>query len=308
MKHILYHDNCLDGKGALYAALRSDEITQAMSSGEEVKEWPVQYGNPFPFSPGKQDTIYILDFSYDRPTLERVNAACAKLQVIDHHKTAQEALAGLPYCIFDMEKSGAVLAWEYFHPGKPVPGLLLHIQDRDLWKWELSGTKEILAGLRYKEGFEEEDFDLWDRVEHDTWTRDSLLEVGVILCNKEARSVQSAITPNKIASVDLRIQSRDGTTLSWKAALLNTTTLVSDIGNQLCQKGYDIAILYFIDNTGLPVFSFRSIGATDASLIAKSWGGGGHRNACGCKSPLNWDRLQGLHSAANVKREYTIDV
>ena len=75
-------------------------------------------------------TWVMVDFSYPRAVIERLAESTASFRVLDHHVTAQTALAGLPYAYFDMKKSGAVLAWEWAHP-EPAPWLLLYIQDKD---------------------------------------------------------------------------------------------------------------------------------------------------------------------------------
>ena len=40
------------------------------------------------------------------------------LIVIDHHKSAMVELHDISNTKFDMTKSGAILSWEFFHPGK----------------------------------------------------------------------------------------------------------------------------------------------------------------------------------------------
>lgn len=37
---------------------------------------------------------------------------------------------------FDMEKSGARLAWDFFQPYRPTPALVTAVEDRDLWRWK----------------------------------------------------------------------------------------------------------------------------------------------------------------------------
>ena len=81
------------------------------------------------------------------------------MQVIDHHITAQEALKGLDYCVFDMEQSGATLTWQYFFPKKPIPSMLSYIEDRDLWRWKLPDSRAVSAWL----GSHEFDFKVWSR-------------------------------------------------------------------------------------------------------------------------------------------------
>ena len=64
--------------------------------------------------------------------------------------------------IFCQAKSGARLAWEFFHPNTPCPLLLQHIEDQDLWRFSLLDTKVFCAGLRLR-NFE---FEVYDRIVH----------------------------------------------------------------------------------------------------------------------------------------------
>ena len=49
--------------------------------------------------------------------------------------------------IHDDNKSGAMLAWEYFHPGTEVPMFIKLIDTRDRWVFEIPGAKEFNAAL-----------------------------------------------------------------------------------------------------------------------------------------------------------------
>ena len=123
--YVLYHANCFDGMGAAYAAW-----TQL--GDVNVEYIPVQYGSPPPETEAGSN-VYIVDFSYSKGTLDEIKGKSAHMIVLDHHKTAAEDLDGYPGAIFDMKRSGAMLAWDYFHPGVHAPLLLDYIQDRDLW-------------------------------------------------------------------------------------------------------------------------------------------------------------------------------
>jgi len=63
-------------------------------------------------------TVYILDFSFAEPLLREIDSSAAKLVVLDHHLSAAEKLTGFQcrcgVVHFDMKKSGARLAWEFF--------------------------------------------------------------------------------------------------------------------------------------------------------------------------------------------------
>ena len=132
--YVLYHASCADGFGAAYAAWKK--------LGSQAKYIPVSYHEYLP-DMRENSEVYILDLSYPRDVLIDLNARMKKVIVLDHHKTAQENLRGLVFAKFDMEKSGAVLAWEYFHPDKEVPILLEYVQDRDLWQWNLLNSQEV---------------------------------------------------------------------------------------------------------------------------------------------------------------------
>jgi oligoribonuclease NrnB/cAMP/cGMP phosphodiesterase (DHH superfamily) len=65
-------------------------------------------------------------------------------------------------------------------------------------------------------------------------------------------------------------------------------TLTSDAGH-LMAKGERFAACYW-DTPNGRVFSLRSTDeGLDVSLIAKGYGGGGHRNASGFQMPLGWE-------------------
>lgn len=129
-----YHgNNCPDGKGARYAA---------ESSGIKARFFAINYNQPIPeFTHGKN--VALLDWSLRRHELFSLITRLQSLIILDHHVTADQELSGFPNAVIDMQKSGAVLAWEYFHPGESIPPLLLHIQDYDLGRRALPGTLEI---------------------------------------------------------------------------------------------------------------------------------------------------------------------
>jgi oligoribonuclease NrnB/cAMP/cGMP phosphodiesterase (DHH superfamily) len=72
----------------------------------------------------------------------------------------------------------------------------------------------------------------------------------------------------------------------YKVMMVNTPVLISEVGNQLVTRNpeIDFAAMYF-DQPGLKrVWSLRAAGKADVSLIATSFGGGGHPNAAGFTS------------------------
>ena len=108
--------------------------------------------------------VYILDFSFAPDIMQALDARAAKLVMLDHHKSALEKLSGFTcrcgVVHFDIDKSGARLAWEFFHPDQPVPDLVRFVEDRDIWVWQFAESAGFLAAL----DMEPLDFTRWARI------------------------------------------------------------------------------------------------------------------------------------------------
>lgn len=134
---VIYHSPCLDG------------FTAAWSCWLKNPDWeyyPGVHGEAPPDVSGRQ--VFLLDFSYKFPVMEKLLKAADWVVVLDHHKTAEADLTPLLESgrlggKFDMKHSGAYLAWEYFHPEEPVPYFVKLVEDRDLWKFDLPHSREL---------------------------------------------------------------------------------------------------------------------------------------------------------------------
>jgi len=276
----IYHRGCADGFGAAWAVWKA--------LGDTVEFVPGVYGAPPPDVTGRN--VVLVDFSYKRPVMEALCRAAASVVVLDHHQTAAEELDGLfapqenpiPVIVtIDMEKSGAVLAWEHFHPGQPISRLLQHVQDRDLWHFALPGTREIIACV-FSHPF---DFARWDWLAAEIDRAPTAIQAeGAAIERKHHKDVAEL----------LRTDTRTMTIAGYRVPIANLPfTLASDAGNVLCRGTLDGAVppfagIYYDRPRGRS-FSLRSIGDFDVSAIAKRYGGGGHRNAAAFTMPLGWE-------------------
>lgn len=269
MKYVLYHSNCYDGFGAAFAAWKK-------WGDEDTKYLPVSYGNPPPLMPGAKN-IVILDFSYPKGVLLEL-AKVADVVVLDHHKTAQEALGDLahgmkstvnPHVVFDMNRSGALLAWNYFHPGEAAPKFIEHLSDRDLWTFKLPGTAKIHKALvSYPM-----DFKLWDTFLTHSGVQKLLYEGET--CERMYNELVSKICDAAFT------QTIDG----HKVPVVNTSIAWSEVGQELLERNpttpFAASFTVFGDQI---MWSLRSRPEFDVSEIAKKFGGGGHKNAAGFKA------------------------
>lgn len=255
----IYHKNCPDGFGSALAVKKYCELNHF-----NCEYVAANHGDTPPDVDGKN--VIIVDFSYKRPVLEKLKEKANGLIVIDHHISAQKDLENLDYCLFDMEHSGAVLTWKTLFPNKNIPQLLLYIEDRDLWNWELVDSKELSSGLRLIPM----DFEAWNYYLNDQ-NLNQLIEKGRAIVEYENQKIE------RITKSELEIITLDG----YQVPIINTTQLISEIGNALCQE-YPFAVMYF-ETKDKRIYSLRSQGenGVDVSMIASKFGGGGHRNAAG---------------------------
>jgi oligoribonuclease NrnB/cAMP/cGMP phosphodiesterase (DHH superfamily) len=257
--YVLFHANCDDGFGAAWAAWQQ--------FGCKATYIPVKYDDPVPDLP-VGCKMFILDFSYPRDALEWLAERC-RVVVIDHHKTSRDDLQDLPFANFDMDRSGAGMAWDYFNLSQERPPLIDHIEDRDLWRFALDGTKQVSSGLRSYPM----DFTVWDRLAYDT---DRLRDEGVAIERYIQRLVENL-------AQDVRIE-------TWPEGAVFVVNapgqLTSELADHLIEaEGYQGDQVAFVaaykDMADRRVWSLRSRGDFDVSAVAKARGGGGHKNAAG---------------------------
>lgn len=280
----IYHGNCADGFGAAWAVWKR--------FGDAVEYVPGVYGKAPPHFSGKH--VVMVDFSYKRPVLEEMQKGAASLTILDHHKTAAEDLKGIErhplesaVCIgidcatdviFDMERSGAQIAWDYFHPGTARPVLLDYVGDRDLWRFRLIGSREINAVV-FSHPY---DFDQWSLLAEEceiSDIRNRMICEGAAIERKHKKDIA------ELLDATMRYMVIGG----HRVPVANLPyTMASDAAGQLAE-GNPFAACYF-DRADARVFSLRSRGdGLDVSEVAKAYGGGGHRHAAGFQVPIGWE-------------------
>lgn len=316
----IYHANCADGFTAAWAVWKIFP---------EAEFHPGVYGQEPPDVKGKR--VILVDFSYKPDVLKKMAEKAKSMLILDHHKSAIEEIkafknpegqlfvhmsetytgtinwqrhlddsyqdycenipTAIIYTVFDMERSGAMIAWQFFHPEEPVPELIKHVQDRDLWRFELENTREIQSCVfSYEYTFKN-----WnDLVEACQYIDSNKMMVaqGAAIERKHFKDISELVAVSKR---EMNI----GGHVVWVVNL--PYTMASDACHSLCE----LPMIDPRDGRGLlnpPVFgasyydtakgrtfSLRSIGEFDVSEIAKKYGGGGHKNAAGFQMPICWE-------------------
>lgn len=277
---IIFHGACPDGAGSALAAFKR--------FGEGADYRPTLYDSEPPrWEEYAGRDVFMIDFSYSRAIVEDMASRC-NLRIIDHHKSAEENLRGLPYATFDMRHSGATLAWMHFFPAEPIPELLQYIEDRDLWRWKLPHSKEVSGALKAMGATV--DFRVLIPILEE-WRPDE--PSGLVVGSKRRLIAEGrAILLCESAMVEAMLKTAEQVVLAEHDAMAcNTSVLFSEVPNRLLEEyRFPMAIGWFWDGARRAYqVSLRSVGDFDCTAVARKFGGGGHRNASGftCKE-LPW--------------------
>jgi len=261
---VIYHKNCPDGFGAAYAAWKK--------FGDTAAYIPASYGKEPPEGlAGKE--VYILDFTYDEhpEVMERIAEEAKRLVVLDHHVSSKALVEAAPEHVFDNDRSGATIAWSYFHPDAPMPRFMQILEDGDLYRFALPETKDVFTYLIT----EPYDFAVWDKIierfEDDAGRADFLAKAATY---DEFYEKLCAIAVE--AAKKVRFEGHE----CYFANSLPSITMRSHIGNLLYKKFPPMALVVSAHPDGFGV-SIRSDESVDVSKIAAKYGGGGHAGSAG---------------------------
>lgn len=285
----IYHDKCADGFTSAWAVYKA--------FGDEVDFFGGVHQNPPPDVKGRD--VIMVDFSYKRPVIDEMAAVASSILILDHHKTAEADLApfvgtaidstlceewqrsklGDPTArkvnaLFDMTRSGALITWEFFHPGRPVPNIVQYVSDRDLWQFKLPLSREVNAYI-FAHEYTFRNWNYLDAATRDHMGVQHVGDMGGAIEKKHHKDVAELTAAFKRRMMI-------GGHEVWAANI--PYTLTSDAGH-LMAMGEPFAACYWDTPEGR-VFSLRSTDeGLDVSEIAKQYGGGGHRNASGFRLP-----------------------
>lgn len=264
---VLYHAECRDGFTAAWAAWKK--------FGSNASYIPMKYGNP-PLSEVKNRIVYTLDFTYYPPHLEKFIKDNKKVITIDHHISAQDFIKKIPEHVFDINHSGAALAFKYFHPGKKLPRMVGTVEEEDLWKFKSKNVKEVLAYT----GLLDFEFKIWDKLISDGEKESNYrkyAEKGAAIILYEDKIIKNIIINNAYPVIF------EG----HKIYAINAPHFLrNQIGALLSKKYPPFSLVWQRDKNRIEV-SLRSNGNLNVSEIAVKFGGGGHHNAAGFSLPAN---------------------
>ncbi len=264
---ILYHGNCPDGFGGAYAAWKK--------FGDAAEYYALSRT-----APGPEElhgaTLYFIDFCYPQEVMDKYVAEAGRLIMLDHHKGVEDVVRAMPEFVFDANRSGSSIAWEYFHPGVPMPNLLRYVEDDDLFRFNLPETRPVLAYL----AVQPHTFELWDAIAHDLDNPERAPHlIKKFEGYREYFDMLVEYTASRAKPVVF-----EGYTV-YMVTVNTLKTFISAVGASLREKHPPFAMLAHTFPGGMRI-SMRGDNSVDLAKIAQKYGGNGHPNSAAFS--LNW--------------------
>jgi len=249
----------MDGMSAAYAA--------HLSLGDEATYLALNHDEPIPEFGESRSFLYWLDIAPKRDVYNEL-IKTHHVKIIDHHISSLKVYDDIKtHHDFDMNHSGAVLAWKHFHPKEDIPDFFLYIEDRDLWRKALPGSEAFTAAIMNKP----KNISTY----HDLARTDikQLIAEGERLLEENKYMLRDILRNHHLfTKIDGEL-----------VPIVNSNVLMSDVANLLLEKYPDAKLsAYFgIQNDGNVKIGLRSNDKYDVSLMASKRNGGGHKNAAG---------------------------
>ncbi len=270
---VFYHANCADGAAAAWA------VFKANPQHPDITFVPCNYtDSEWQKHPIDNAVVIFVDFSEPKDSMLEICKRAHSVAIYDHHKTAQAALSDTSWhpsnliVVFDMNRSGAQIAWDVFNPGKPRPKLIDYVADRDLWQFKLPLSKDVSAYIwLYKTNIAE--FDVCAQK----------LEDDLAACALEGKTVSNTQGRYSLGNAEkLSVRKDADGNIYGFGNVTNNISETGDVFLTVLHPEAAYSLTYFdIPEEGKRVFSLRSRKGFDVSVLAKKFGGGGHAAAAG---------------------------
>ncbi len=295
---ICYHDHCPDGYGAAWW------LGKALGEHDEL---PCNYGDTPDIEPGRE--VYFVDFCFPAREMTQIAAQCKSLLVLDHHKSAVDYIAdaaGIQFyddlsgwmefaelgsgsmreAVIDQKNSGIGLVSKFVKRrwGWDSPMFFLHVEDRDLWRFQYNETPAVFAAVTSRP-YADEAWDemaamfIWDLASEGE-AIERYRQQLVRQCLDRAYQRTFTVFGDLGERGSLEKEQWEGI---WVANA--PYAICSDVAGELAKRDPErFAATFFIDDDG-PKWSLRStdvgMDVSEVAALMQPGIGGGHVHAAG---------------------------
>lgn len=254
----------------------------------DAELYGINYGHDFPYDKIdiEKDTIIMVDFSLQPFTkmVELFQKLGDRLIVIDHHVSAihdlidgdlNDKIPGLRINGI----AGCELTWTHFFPEKEMPEVVRLLGRYDVWDHQ-PNVLEFQYGMRLNNTWPENQV-LWKQCFENLENNDledfinTTIKKGTIILEYQKQENEK-YCKSCAFEVDFN---------GYKAICVNKLLTSSQLFESVWDENkYDLMITFGVRKDGLWTMSFYTTKSdVDCTQIAKSFGGGGHKQAAGCK-------------------------
>lgn len=269
---VFYHKDCVDGAGAAWAAWKYFDNTVTYKGLDHSPEANKEL---LEAAEGKRK-VWFLDYAPKRKTLETLLENKSQVWVLDHHISAIRDIEDIEHPLFDpnfdLERSGAGIAWDFFHGERPayinfIEAIDLHKTDYpNFWYatayFDQFHLKDINAIIQTFETIEK------TNINH-------LLQDGELISKSKRPLIDHIL--DKVVWAEVA---------GYKVATFNSTYFqLRELNDEAPNASPEtFSILWNVVEGGRVRCSLRTKSKDlDVSLIAKDLAsGGGHKQAAGC--------------------------
>lgn len=282
----LYHNDA-DGRSSAAIVRRAHD--------GDTRTYEINYGDQVPWNKIEEaEHVIMVDFSLTLPEMLRI-AAGRRFTWIDHHISAIDELEEAARDwegVQDVSQAACNLTWQYFFPNQSIPRTILLIGDRDTWSNVYPDSAAFGEGLNQQETRPENDT-LWKPLlDDDPQAVQLLIDHGKVLREARLREIRRSVNRFGIK-----------VTFEGYSTLAVNRRGDGDLGEFIRKQGYEIAYCYIEGKQNGKLVTFVTLFSdkVDVSLLAKKFGGGGHRSAagfsfersCGAFPPgARWEKTQ----------------
>jgi hypothetical protein len=298
---ICYHRGCPDGFGAAWWLQRHLHMGDGSPTPAEVDMVPCNWDDELPDQALVADHVWCVDYCFDGPKLRALIDAGKLLTIFDHHQTTENYLRAAELCwitdavaysqrtltgefdiakvhvVLDKERSGVgivaevVAAWRKLH----APEFVWNLQDRDLWRFLLSDTRDVFAAVTARPYT----IEAWDALAE--MPHEALVAEG-----KGINLYRDQLIESVAASVFWITVGGDGTG-RWVPCASSPYFIGSDVAGLLAERYNGIGAYVILHNDRVQVGLRSRNDGPDVAELAQYHGGGGHKHASGLT--LDWD-------------------
>lgn len=282
---VIYHSPCHDGFSSALTVCKYRMENKKVDTQPQFVGW--SHSTPgWPKHQVEGKRVVLLDFSFPPEVMDKLTKCVAGLLILDHHASAKDALENLPQHqkVFDMNRSGVGITWDWCYPEIPLPRFMAMIQDRDLWRFEIPGTRAFHECLVCEQDCRNDRFEAWYKYFDEQVLDEKIKEYDVYL------SILDRVYHNISARPEYIIQRLPPNNTPQVVGYINCGSYKSELGDiavNVHPWSNFASVWSYSHLKDLTHHSLRStdkktdVGALAAGIAHFGSSGGGHRNAAG---------------------------